>query len=148
MMNPEIKAKWIADLTIGRYKQAHGMLETQAGAMCCLGVEMACQGKTPAEYFNVDWDVNWASATTHPGDWTTPSSSRSPEALHDNTLPDDVAAGLTAVETTLLALLNDGSAVCGLHTTELAYKWGVAYQIDTPRRHTFAEIAAIIERNL
>jgi hypothetical protein len=38
-MDPEIKAKWVADLRSGNIKQARGVLVREdTGAMCCLGV--------------------------------------------------------------------------------------------------------------
>lgn len=36
-MNPEIKAKWVAALRSGEYKQGKGSLST-GGEFCCLGV--------------------------------------------------------------------------------------------------------------
>lgn len=44
-MNPELKAKWIAALRSGNYKQGRGRLK-HAGRYCCLGVlgdVMGCQ---------------------------------------------------------------------------------------------------------
>jgi hypothetical protein len=37
-MNKEIKAKWLAALRSGKYKQAVGALHTDDNAFCCLGV--------------------------------------------------------------------------------------------------------------
>lgn len=37
-MNPEIKARWVAALRSGEYKQAKGRLRTADNSFCCLGV--------------------------------------------------------------------------------------------------------------
>lgn len=37
-MKPEIKAKWLAALKSGGYKQGHGQLRTNDNKFCCLGV--------------------------------------------------------------------------------------------------------------
>ena len=37
LMNPEIKAKWVAALRSGEYKQAKGQLRI-GNSFCCLGV--------------------------------------------------------------------------------------------------------------
>jgi hypothetical protein len=37
MLNPEFKAKWVAALRSGEYKQINGELKTEKGH-CCLGV--------------------------------------------------------------------------------------------------------------
>lgn len=37
-MNPEIKAKWLAALRSGEYKQGRGYLQNGKGEFCCLGV--------------------------------------------------------------------------------------------------------------
>lgn len=37
-MNPEIKAKWVAALRSGEYKQGRDVLRTEDDAYCCLGV--------------------------------------------------------------------------------------------------------------
>jgi hypothetical protein len=37
-MNPEIKAKWVAALRSGEYKQGRGNLRDKDNAFCCLGV--------------------------------------------------------------------------------------------------------------
>lgn len=38
MMNPEDKARWVAALRSGEYKQATGQLRTRDNKHCCLGV--------------------------------------------------------------------------------------------------------------
>lgn len=37
-MNAELKAKWVAKLRSGNLKQARGILRSDSGAYCCLGV--------------------------------------------------------------------------------------------------------------
>lgn len=37
-MNPEVKAKWLAALRSGEYKQGRGQLHTPGNTFCCLGV--------------------------------------------------------------------------------------------------------------
>ncbi len=37
-MKPELKAKWIATLRSGNYKQANGVLRDDENNCCCLGV--------------------------------------------------------------------------------------------------------------
>jgi hypothetical protein len=37
-MNPEVKARWVAALRSGEYKQGAGQLRTAQQAFCCLGV--------------------------------------------------------------------------------------------------------------
>ena len=37
-MNPEVKAKWVAALRSGEYKQGRGALRNAADEFCCLGV--------------------------------------------------------------------------------------------------------------
>jgi hypothetical protein len=42
-MDKELKAKWVEALRSGKYKQGHGQLLAEDGAMCCLGVlETVC----------------------------------------------------------------------------------------------------------
>ena len=38
MMDKELKAKWIAALRSGKYKQGAGELKTSENSFCCLGV--------------------------------------------------------------------------------------------------------------
>lgn len=38
MMNPELKAKWIAALRSGKYQQGKDRLRTHDNKFCCLGV--------------------------------------------------------------------------------------------------------------
>ncbi len=42
-MDKELKAKWVAALRSGEFKQAQGRMLAEDGAMCCLGVlEAVC----------------------------------------------------------------------------------------------------------
>ncbi len=53
-MNKEIKAKWVAALRSGNYKQGHGSLyEKRDNSFCCLGVCSAIvSGKNPRKGSN------------------------------------------------------------------------------------------------
>lgn len=42
--NPDLRAKWIAALRSGEYRQARGGLIDDTGARCCLGVACAVAG--------------------------------------------------------------------------------------------------------
>lgn len=44
-MNPEVKAKWVAALRSGGYKQARQALRNQEGGYCCLGVLCEISGR-------------------------------------------------------------------------------------------------------
>lgn len=45
MLNPDFKAKWIAALESGEYKQTEGILHnTRNGGYCCLGVACVVAG--------------------------------------------------------------------------------------------------------
>ena len=61
-MNPEIKAKWIAALRSGEYKQTQGVLRDRKG-YCCLGV--LC--KIYADERGMRWD-NRKLSVDDPGD--------------------------------------------------------------------------------
>jgi hypothetical protein len=37
-MNPDVKAKWVAALRSGEYKQGPEWLQGESGCFCCLGV--------------------------------------------------------------------------------------------------------------
>jgi len=52
-MNKKIKAKWIAALTSGDYKQAKGKLQTPDG-YCCLGVLCDLHSKATG----TEWDMD------------------------------------------------------------------------------------------
>lgn len=47
MMDPEIKAKWVAALRSGEYKQCKFFLEDVQGRNCCIGVLCRVQGVDP-----------------------------------------------------------------------------------------------------
>jgi hypothetical protein len=59
-MNPEVKAKWVAALRSGEYKQGTQQLRDECNRFCCLGVlcnlhaqahpEIAASQTTPTEY--------------------------------------------------------------------------------------------------
>lgn len=48
-MNPEIKAKWVAALRSGKYKQGRGRLKNTNNEYCCLGVLCALKTNNPLE---------------------------------------------------------------------------------------------------
>lgn len=71
-MNPEIKAKWVAALRSGEYRQAQRKLRGNASDFCCLGVLCdlvnpsgwmaydAGQGATPFRFKHRDGDTDYA----------------------------------------------------------------------------------------
>lgn len=72
-MNPEVKARWVAALRSGEYKQTTGCL-SRADGFCCLGVlcdlhaketgTLWTEGDTKRSYFGV-----WAVLPPAVGDW-------------------------------------------------------------------------------
>ena len=133
-MNPTIKQQWINKLRDGTVQQATAMLEDAHGAMCCLGVLMLCQGPTPVEYFS-------AYAGNDP-DYGEVS-----KKLMASTVPQQFNAGLEKREMNKLAVMNDGgwyNPTLGTLLDETE-KDGTAQEF---KKHTFAEIADYIEKNL
>lgn len=74
-MDAELKAKWIAALRSGEYKQATGMLRDE-GCYCCLGV-LAVVQDAPASFFErhacsigpsqsdaAEWPTHWIPLAT------------------------------------------------------------------------------------
>lgn len=67
-MNPEIKAKWVAALRSGEYKQGTGKLKNEKNEFCCLGVLCDTRFKEFKDSFNSNTDnsfpsdvvINWA----------------------------------------------------------------------------------------
>lgn len=66
-LDPEFKAKWVAALRSGEFKQTHGRLKSEAGH-CCIGVlchlakrELATAGVNVVESDN-DIKVSWGQA--------------------------------------------------------------------------------------
>jgi hypothetical protein len=47
-MNPEVKARWVAALRSGKYKQGQKVLRSAKDKFCCLGV--LCDIKNPAQW--------------------------------------------------------------------------------------------------
>ncbi len=41
-MNPEVKARWVAALRSGEYKQATGVLRRGGKSFCCLAINDRC----------------------------------------------------------------------------------------------------------
>ena len=62
-MNPQVKAKWVAALRSGEYKQGRRQLRTKNNRFCCLGVlcnihaqehpRIAAEQKSPTLYMGV-----------------------------------------------------------------------------------------------
>ena len=69
-MNSELKAKWVAALRSGRYKQGDGLLRSRNDEYCCLGV--LCDVYDPSrwgdkpDYSGYTWDDHDHSKTTLP----------------------------------------------------------------------------------
>ena len=80
MMDPEIKAKWLAALRSGEYKQCQGGLKVD-GRYCCLGVLCVVQGET---FVGLNDAV-----------------------LHTSDIPKKFSAGLSTMDQYNLADLND-----------------------------------------
>lgn len=49
-MNPDIKARWVAALRSGEYKQGRGRLRSSANEFCCLGVLCNLHAQANPEY--------------------------------------------------------------------------------------------------
>lgn len=49
-MDKELKAKWVAALRSGKYKQGKGVLRGHSNAYCCLGVLCEVAGHDPVEW--------------------------------------------------------------------------------------------------
>jgi hypothetical protein len=100
-MNPEIKAKWVAALRSGEYKQGRSKLRDEHDNYCCLGVLCDLAAKhgvgmwkltDQADYtFNVGRDLSatslpkavreWAGTNTNHGDVVLPQTSRTCTAI-------------------------------------------------------------------
>ena len=60
MMNPTVKAKWIAALRSGEYQQGQYALRTPDNKFCCLGV--LCDVVDPTKWghdYSYSYDGNW-----------------------------------------------------------------------------------------
>lgn len=80
-LDADVKAKWIAALRSGKYRQARKTLRDASGAMCCLGVLCAIQGMSfddfdadtletispPEEYCDLDWSIRHKLAVMNDG---------------------------------------------------------------------------------
>src|ERR1700722_17051899 len=77
-MKPEYKAKWVAALRSGKYKQGRAALHNVSGGMCCLGVlcdivkdEVGGQWKGVGQGPNDALDFcipGWSADTNYPPD--------------------------------------------------------------------------------
>lgn len=131
-MNQEIKAKWVAALRSGKYKQGKGCLKTADGTMCCLGVlsDLFIQ-ENPKR-------AQWATEINNDGQYAFEYGVDAEEALA-LPLPVSVWAGLDDESDPIIL-----SGRIGRRASEL--NDGVANK--TIFQHTFAEIADLIEKNL
>lgn len=74
-MNPEIKAKWVAALRSGEYKQIAGQLSDGDGGFCCLGVLCAIselgewEGEGEGCYFKIGYDCDEGLPLAALADW-------------------------------------------------------------------------------
>lgn len=67
-MDPEIKAKWVAALRSGEYKQTRGMLKKEGPdgpSFCCLGVlaDVIGEGEVPPGYAELNYRGGQAPPT-------------------------------------------------------------------------------------
>lgn len=120
-MNPEVKAKWVAALRSGEYKQAKGRLR-DGDAYCCLGVLCDLHAKETGEYWQETVDgfryCHLEQVLPFPVRMWAGLCSDSPDVAVDRPL----------------TLLNDGRAADG----------------DAPAQpaHNFNQIADLIEKRL
>jgi hypothetical protein len=118
-MNPTVKAKWIAALRSGEYKQARQRLRLpETNAMCCLGVLCDIHRKT----------VKKAGYIWRDDQYLCKNDVLPQEVVKWAGLPDsnpDVDCNGRSVE---LAVLNDGDS--------------------QTKMHTFKQIATIIQKQL
>lgn len=119
-MNPEIKAKWLAELRDPKNKQTKGKLKARNGARCCIGV--LCEIIAPNELHWVE-DVGYITSDQNPG------------ILSSNLLE---SVGLRYEDQTALTRRNDGG-VFYLSSDSTA---------TTFAPHSFPEIADYIEKEL
>lgn len=117
-MNPEIKAKWVAALRSGEYKQGRSNLRSEDESFCCLGV--LC------DLYSREFGERWADPSKD-ADWFSFMN-------QDNTLPRSLKgwAGLTNAG-------GDPVTINGVHAELWEHN-------DDGR--TFAEIADAIEAQL
>ena len=98
-MNPEIKAKWVAALRSGEYKQGTGQLRDTNDNFCCLGVlcnlhaqahpEIAAQQTDPEEYLDgkelLPFEVEkWAKLTRCSGSYVVIDEVNLPLSVHND----------------------------------------------------------------
>lgn len=139
-MNKDIKAQWVAALRSGEYEQGNSVLRTPDDKFCCLGVlcDLAAKaGVIDEPTFAKDYDdgyrygthVDAVSEVEYPGD-----TSYLPETVRKWADVDMNPRVDYEGRTESLASLNDGTESFD-GTMDL-------------RRHSFAEIADLIEASL
>lgn len=91
-MKQEFKAKWLADLRSGQYKQGRKQLRDEYDQYCCLGV--LCDGL----------GVRWEKLVSNYG-----ASFSDPDGMSTAYLPEDVRelVGITVMDQARLVNLND-----------------------------------------
>lgn len=124
-MNPEIKARWIADLRSGEFEQGRGYLNAD-GKLCCLGVlcEQAVRAgiiESSEGYGIIRYDGKEDTLPETVREWAGLPAMN----IHDNPNNPDVQVDGGYVS---LAELNDGE--------------------NGNERHTFGQIAGLIEEQL
>lgn len=124
-MNPEIKAQWVADLRSGEFEQGTELLNME-GKFCCLGV--LCDQAVKAGV--IRQSERYGRVTYDGTDTILPTSVRKWAGLPDGNTHDDANNPEVIVDNHAIGLaeLNDGA--------------------DGYERHTFAEIADLIEEQL
>ena len=65
-MNPEVKAKWLAALRSGEYKQGRGRLRSANDEFCCLGVLCDLYAQETGKGWEPHGTDNW-TMFGHPG---------------------------------------------------------------------------------
>jgi hypothetical protein len=127
-MNKRIKALWVKALRSGKYKQGCGQLKTSRG-FCCLGVLTDLYNKEvimPKLIKSGGWETdNTPTLVAHPSDFGLSEKVKEWAGLEDD-IPD-VKLDKNGWDTKSLAQLNDGSEI---------------------RKHSFKEIAKLIEKSL
>jgi hypothetical protein len=129
-MDTDLKTKWVEALRSGRYSQATEVLhDEENGGFCCLGVLCKVMGAEFGKATEYDEDVH------NEYDYVPHIDGRVLSAGDDQELRPSVLSevGLTLDDQIKLVIMNDGTERAGEPPTQ---------------RHSFAEIADYIEKNL
>lgn len=135
-MNPQIKAKWIADLRSGKYQQTQEYLKrlTDNGpAYCCLGI--LCEVTLGYEFDSTPSDDGICTLTID-----TPYGRESDDMLPPKTVQDE--AGLTGQNPTITLDYDDmRKFMVDIQGVNIAY-------LNDMGKLSFSQIADIIEKYL